>query len=76
MWNTDVLEILGLLSRLGYGGDERLAAALDLVLSKRGPDGRWLLEATFNGRTRVRIERRGESSKWVTLQALRVLRPF
>ncbi len=76
MWNTDALEILGLLSRLGYGTDERLAAALNLVLSKRGADGRWLLETTFNGRTRVRIERQGEPSKWVTLQALRVLRPF
>jgi hypothetical protein len=74
MWNTDALECLGLLIRLGYGRDPRLTEARDLVLSKRGADGRWALETTFNGRTRVRIEQQGAPSKWVTGHALWALR--
>lgn len=75
MWDTDALEILDLLTRLGYR-DGRMAEAVELVRSKRGPDGRWRLERTYNGRSRARIERLGEPSKWVTLQALAVLREW
>ncbi len=71
MWDTDVLEILEILTRLGCR-DRRMDEALDLVRSKRGAEGRWNLERTYNGRTRVRIEGLGQPSKWVTLKALTV----
>lgn len=73
MWNTDVLEILGILTRLGYK-DERMKEAIDLVVSKQDEQGRWILENTYNGRFLVNIERKGKWSKWVTLNALRVLK--
>jgi hypothetical protein len=73
MWGTDVLDILLVLTRLGVS-DPRMTEALDLVASKQCPDGRWLLEDTFNGRFLVPIESRGRPSKWVTLNALTVLR--
>ena len=73
MYKTDALEMLGILTRLGYQ-DARMQDALELVLSKRrdDPPGRpcWVLEKTFNGRMLVTIERQGEPSKWVTLHAL------
>lgn len=72
MWNTDALEMLGILTRLGYH-DTRMQDAVELVISKQDEQGRWLLETTFNGRTLVRIERKGQPSKWVTLNALKVL---
>ena len=72
MYQTDVLEILGILTRLGYR-DERLREALDLVASKADADGRWKLQSTFNGRFVVDIETKGEPSRWITLRALRVL---
>jgi len=75
MWNTDVLEILGILTRLGYR-DERMQEAVDLVASKQDDEGRWRLESTYNGRFQVNIERKGEPSKWVTLNALRVLKRY
>ena len=75
MWNTDVLEILGILTKPGYK-DERMQEALDLVISKQDSQGRWRLENTFNGRLLVNIEQRSKPSKWITLNALRVLERF
>ena len=73
---TDVLQILEVLTALGCGGDPRLAAAYELVLSKRDASGRWPLEYTYNGKTWVDVEQKGQPSKWVTLRALRVLRGY
>jgi len=75
MWDTDVLEILFLLTRLGCK-EERMKEAVDLVVSKQDEEGRWKLERTFNGRFQVDIEAKGQPSKWVTLHALRVLKRF
>jgi hypothetical protein len=75
MYNTDVLEILGILTGVGYR-DEGMQEAIDLVLAKQDEQGRWLLENTYNGRFQVNIEQKGKPSKWVSLNALRVLRKF
>jgi len=75
MWHTDVLEILGILTKLGYK-DKRMQEAIDLVISKQDNQGRWKLESTFNGRFQVNIEQKGRPSKWITLNALRVLKRF
>ena len=75
MWNTDVLEMLSILTGLGYC-DERMQEAINLMISKQNEQGKWKLEATFNGRFQVNIERKGMPSKWVTLNALRVLKRF
>jgi hypothetical protein len=73
MYQTDALEILLILTRLGYR-DERLREALDLVAAKADAQGRWTLQQTFNGRFVADIEVKGEPSRWVTLRALEVLR--
>lgn len=75
MYQTDALEVLGILTKLGYK-DERMQEAVDLVVSKQDGLGRWKLENTYNGRFQVDIERKGETSKWITLNALKVLRRF
>jgi len=72
MYQTDVLEILGLLTRLGVR-DERMDEALALVAAKQDAQGRWKLQSTFNGRFVVDIEAKGEPSRWITLRALQVL---
>ena len=75
MYQTDALEILGILTRLDYK-DERMKEAVDLVVSKQNDQGRWILENTFNGRYQVSIEQKGKPSKWITLHALRILKRF
>ena len=74
MYQTDVLEIMGILTKLGRAGDERAREARELVASKQNAEGRWKLEDTFNGRFVVDIEAKGQPSRWITLRAMRVLK--
>lgn len=73
MYQTDILEILGILTKLGIR-DERMNEALEILISKKDEQGRWKLENTFNSRFQVDIEEKGKPSKWITLNALRVLK--
>jgi len=75
MYQDDILEILGILTRLGYH-DERMQEAIDVLISKQDGEGKWKLENTFNGRFQTNIEQKGKPSKWVTLNALKVLKNF
>ena len=75
MYQTDVLEILGILTRLGYH-DERMQGAIDKLISKQDDQGKWKLESTFNGRFQTNIEQKGKPSKWITLNALKALKNF
>jgi hypothetical protein len=75
MYQDDVLEVLGILTKLGYK-DNRMQEAVDLVLSKQDDLGRWKLESTFNGRFQTNIERKGEASKWITLNALKAIKQY
>ncbi|MFC1956382.1 nitrogen fixation protein NifH [Chloroflexota bacterium] len=70
---TDVLQNLEVLAALGQAQDPRLDNALNLLINKQDDQGRWLLEYTYNGKSWVDIEKKGQPSKWVTLRALRVL---
>lgn len=73
MYQTDNLEILLILTQSGYK-DPRMQEAVDVLVSKRNRFGKWLMENSFNGRMRKNIEVKGKESKWITLNALRVIR--
>lgn len=73
-WHYDVLRALDYFRKAGAEPDPRLADAVDLVRSKRQPDGRWLLDRIHRGRVYFDIEDAGQPSRWNTLRALRVLR--
>jgi hypothetical protein len=73
-WHYDVLRGLEYLRSAGVTPDERVAEAIELVASKRDTDGRWPLETRYPGVMPVEIdEGEGQSSRWNTLRALRVL---
>ena len=73
-WHYDVLRGLEYLRRAGAHPDDRAADAIDLLISKRAPDGRWPLEVRYAGEMPVEIdEGEGRPSRWNTLRALRVL---
>ena len=73
-WHYDVLRGLDYLRSAGVVPDERCAEAIDLVESKRDPDGRWPLENTHPGRVHFDMEEGdGKPSRWNTLRSMRVL---
>jgi hypothetical protein len=74
-WHYDVLRGLDYLRDAGVAPDERVAEAVQLVLSKRDRDGRWPLEAVYRGVMPIEVDvELGQPSRWITLRALRVLR--
>ena len=82
----DVLLGLDVITRLGYGGDRRFRAALEILKQKRREDGTWIIDkghpdlgvgAQYSLRKKVSpfaLEEAGKPSKWITLTALRVLK--
>ncbi len=73
MYQTDVLEILDILTSLGIH-DARMGEAIEIVRSKRGGDGRWEAENTANNGKLLVPFSKDDQDKWVTLRAMRVLR--
>ena len=74
-WHYDVLRGLEYLCKARAAPDERVAEAIDLVESKRGGDGRWLLDTLYPGKMPVEMgESERKPSRWITLRALRVLK--
>lgn len=73
-WHYDVLRGLDYFRETGGRPDPRVDEAIELVRSKRQPDGKWLLENTHRGRVHFPLEEGdGRPSRWNTLRALRVL---
>ncbi len=67
----DLLRALKALANHGYGQDPRLSRLLAYLLEKQDQAGRWMcgsLSKTWP------IEKRNQPSKWITLEALRVLK--
>jgi hypothetical protein len=73
-WHYDVLRALDHFRSAAADPDPRMAEAVEVVRSKRQPDGRWLLDRIHPGRTYFDLEDVGAPSRWNTLRALRVLR--
>jgi len=75
MYQTDALELLDIITSLGYK-DNRMQEAVDLVLKRQPGDSRWLMQNSFNGKMATSIEAKGKPSKWITLRAMRSLKRY
>jgi hypothetical protein len=71
-----VLEVLGLVAPFVAPDDERIDEGLDLVLEKQDPRGRWPADRRVPVKMTFPIgfDQVGEPSKWVTLDALTMLK--
>jgi hypothetical protein len=70
----DILRGLSVITNLGYANDKRIDDALRVLLQKQTETGRWTTEAALTGRLQTNLEREGQPSKWITLEALRVIK--
>jgi len=71
---TDLMQNVEALVGLGHGNNPRLAHALAIIREKQDPQGRWLMEYDYTGKTWVDFGAKKQPNKWVTLRALRVLK--
>jgi hypothetical protein len=73
-WHYDILRGLEYLRKADVTPDDRANDAVEVLLSKRNPDGSWNLDIQFPGEMLVDLnEEVGQPSRWITLRALRVL---
>jgi hypothetical protein len=73
-WNYDVARVLEYFRATGRPFDERMAEALDVLVSKRDASDRWPLETAYHEQLPVDLgEAIGQPSRWITLHALRIL---
>ena len=71
----DVLRGLEYLRAAEVTPDQRMAEAIGVVEENRDADGRWPLQNVHPGEAHFQMdEGEGKPSRWITLQALRVLR--
>jgi hypothetical protein len=75
-YNSDVLEAMYALAESGAPISAALERPLNVIESKRSPEGKWVMENSLNGKMWVDVEALGKPSKWLTYYALRVLSHF
>lgn len=73
-WRYDVMRSLDYFQKINAPKDERFSDAINLVIKKRLPDGRWNLQAKHPGRVHFEMEKSGEPGRWNTLRGLRILK--
>ena len=74
LWHYDVLRGLEYLRSAGVQPEARVAEAVAIVLERRRPNGRWILEVRHRNTLHVEmLGTVGADDRWITLRALRVL---
>lgn len=75
-WKYNILRALDCFRQADAPWDDRMGDAMDVLIAKRRPDGRWPLQAAHPGQTHFSMEEQRSPSRWNTLMALRVLRTY
>lgn len=71
---ADILQVMEGVCEAGYGGDPRLAGAVEWLLSQQDASGRFPNHYRYTGKMHIDIDRGRGPSRWVTLRAVRVLK--
>lgn len=75
-WRYNILRALDYFQAARLPWDDRMSDALEVLLAKRKPDGRWRAEAAHPGATHFTMEEARQPGRWNTLLALRVLKCY
>ena len=73
-WHYDLLRCLDYFQSINLERDERMSDAVELLKSKKLPDGTWPLQQRYAGHYYFNMESTGKPSRWNTLRALKVLK--
>lgn len=75
-WKYNVLRAMDYFQYANIPWDDRMDAAIKLILVKQNKDGRWNMNAAHPGEVHFVMEEAGKPSRWNTLRALRVLKYY
>jgi hypothetical protein len=75
-WKYDVMRALDYARDANCEKDPRFRDAIELLEKRKLQDGRWKLPARHPGKIFFELEKAGESSRWNTLRALRIMKWF
>ncbi len=75
-WKYDILRAMDYFQFERIPWDHRMKAGMEVIKSKRNPDGTWNLPAGHPGQVHFTMEKAGKPSRWNTLRVLRVLKCF
>lgn len=75
-WKYNILRAMDYFQQSDRAWDNRMKAAMDILLSKRNKDGTWNMQASHPGKVHIQMEKAGRPGRWNTLRALRVLRKY
>jgi hypothetical protein len=73
-WHYDTLRGLEFLASIDARRDDRASEAIEILIDRRRPDGRWPKGSQYSGRTFFTMEPGRVAGRWNTLRARRVLR--
>tara|TARA_Y100001972_G_scaffold124961_1_gene175232 strand:- start:407 stop:1360 length:954 start_codon:yes stop_codon:yes gene_type:complete len=75
-WKYNVLRAMDYFQYAKTPWDQRMKAAIELILQKRNKEGTWNMNAAHSGSVHFTMEHAGKPSRWNTLRALRVLKQY
>ncbi|MGW8267541.1 MAG: hypothetical protein ACWGSQ_14335 [Longimicrobiales bacterium] len=75
-YNSDLLEVLLLLGAADGRRDGIIDDGLEILRTKRGPDGMWKMVGGLNGKMHGHLDRKGRPSPWITYRALLTFKRF
>lgn len=75
-WKYDILRAMDYFQYAKIKWDDRMEAAIKIILKKQNHDGTWNLQAAHPGQVHFVMEKAGIPSRWNTLRAMRVLKHF
>lgn len=75
-WKYNILRALDYFQFAGCKWDNRMQAAINVLLKKRNNTGTWNVQAAHPGQVYFIMEQAGKASRWNTLRAMRVFKHF
>ena len=75
-WKYDILSALDYFQYAETPWDDRMQAAVNVLLEKQNKNGTWNVQAKHPGMTHFDMEKAGQPSRWNTLRVLRIFLHF
>lgn len=73
-WKYDILRAMDFFQYAEIRWDNRMMAAIEMLISKQNKNGTWNMPSAHAGQVHFNMEKAGQPSRWNTLRVLRVMK--